>query len=46
MTLHRGKDRVHFSTGFVQKENTVYAGVLHGINFGKSLPKQVGYFGA
>jgi hypothetical protein len=28
MTLHRGKDRLHFSTGFFQKENIVYAGVL------------------
>jgi hypothetical protein len=28
-TLHRGKDRVHFSTGFFQKENLVYAG--HGV---------------
>jgi hypothetical protein len=28
LTLHRGKDRVHFSTGFFQKENIVYAGVL------------------
>jgi hypothetical protein len=28
LTLHRGKDRVHFSTGFFQKENTVYTGVL------------------
>jgi hypothetical protein len=27
-TLHRGKDRVHFSTGFFQKENIVYPGVL------------------
>jgi hypothetical protein len=29
LTLHRGKDRVHFSTGFFQKENVVYTGVLH-----------------
>jgi hypothetical protein len=28
LTLHRGKDRVHFSTGFFQKENMVYTGVL------------------
>jgi hypothetical protein len=28
LTLHLGKDRVHFSTGFFQKENIVYAGVL------------------
>jgi hypothetical protein len=28
LTLHRGKDRVHLSTGFFQKENIVYAGVL------------------
>jgi hypothetical protein len=28
LTLHRGKDRVHFSTGFFQKENIVYTGVL------------------
>jgi hypothetical protein len=28
LTLHRGQDRVHFSTGFFQKENVVYAGVL------------------
>jgi hypothetical protein len=28
LTLHRGKDRVYFSTGFFQKENIVYAGVL------------------
>jgi hypothetical protein len=28
LTLHRGKDRVHFSTGYLQKENVVYAGVL------------------
>jgi hypothetical protein len=27
LTLHRGKDRVHFSTGFFQKEN-IYTGVL------------------
>jgi hypothetical protein len=26
--LHRGKDRVYFSTGFFQKENIVYTGVL------------------
>jgi hypothetical protein len=26
--LHRGKDRVHFSTGYFQKENIVYTGVL------------------
>jgi hypothetical protein len=26
LTLHRGKDRVHFCTGFFQKENIVYAG--------------------
>jgi hypothetical protein len=29
LTLHRRKDRVHFSTGFFQKENIVYTGVLH-----------------
>jgi hypothetical protein len=28
LTLHRGKDRVYFSTGFFQKENIVYTGVL------------------
>jgi hypothetical protein len=28
LTFHRGKDRVHFSTGFFQKENIVYTGVL------------------
>jgi hypothetical protein len=28
LTLHRGKDRVHFSTGLFQKENIVYTGVL------------------
>jgi hypothetical protein len=28
LTLHRGKDSVHFSTGFFQKENIVYTGVL------------------
>jgi hypothetical protein len=28
LTLHHGKDRVHFSTGFFQEENIVYAGVL------------------
>jgi hypothetical protein len=28
LTLHRGKDRAHFSTGFLQKENIVYTGVL------------------
>jgi hypothetical protein len=28
LTLHRGKDRVHFSTGFFQKENIIYSGVL------------------
>jgi hypothetical protein len=28
LMLHRGKDRVHLSTGFFQKENIVYAGVL------------------
>jgi hypothetical protein len=28
LTLHREKDRVHFSKGFFQKENIVYAGVL------------------
>jgi hypothetical protein len=27
-TLHRGKDRVHFCTGFFKKENIVYTGVL------------------
>jgi hypothetical protein len=37
LTLHRGKDRVHFCTGFFQKENIV--------SFGNILPKQVGYFG-
>jgi hypothetical protein len=40
LTLHRGKDRVHFCTGFFQKENIVYTGVL----FWCILPKQVGYF--
>jgi hypothetical protein len=28
LTLHRGKDRMHFSTGYFQKENIVYAGIL------------------
>jgi hypothetical protein len=29
LTFHRGKDRVHFfSTGFFQKENIIYTGVL------------------
>jgi hypothetical protein len=28
LTLHRGKDRVHFSTGFFQKEDVVCTGVL------------------
>jgi hypothetical protein len=28
LMLHRGKDCVHFSTGFFQKENIVYTGVL------------------
>jgi hypothetical protein len=28
LTLHRGKDRVHFSAGLFQKENIVYTGVL------------------
>jgi hypothetical protein len=28
LTLHRGKYRVHFSTGFFQKENIVYTGIL------------------
>jgi hypothetical protein len=28
LTLHRGKDRVHFSTGIFQKETLVYTGVL------------------
>jgi hypothetical protein len=28
LTLHREKDRIHFSTGFFQKENIVYTGVL------------------
>jgi hypothetical protein len=28
LPLHRGKDRAHFSTGFFQKDNIVYAGVL------------------
>jgi hypothetical protein len=28
LTSHRGKDRVNFSTGFFQKENIVYTGVL------------------
>jgi hypothetical protein len=28
LTLYRGKDCVHFSTGFFQKENIVYTGVL------------------
>jgi hypothetical protein len=28
LTLHRGKYRVHISTGFFQKENIVYSGVL------------------
>jgi hypothetical protein len=37
LTLHRGKDRVHFSTGFLQKENIVYTDF--------SYEKQVGYFG-
>jgi hypothetical protein len=27
LTLHRGNDRVHFSTGCFQKENIVYTGV-------------------
>jgi hypothetical protein len=29
LTLHRGKDRVHFSTGFSPKLNIVCTGVLH-----------------
>jgi hypothetical protein len=28
LTLHRGKDRLLFSTGFFQKENIVYTGIL------------------
>jgi hypothetical protein len=28
LLLHRRKDRIHFSTGFFQKENIVYTGVL------------------
>jgi hypothetical protein len=28
LTLYGGKDCVHFSTGFLQKENIVYTGVL------------------
>jgi hypothetical protein len=28
LTLHRGKDHVHFYTGFFQKENIVNTGVL------------------
>jgi hypothetical protein len=28
LTLHRGKDRIHFSTGFFPKENIVYTGVM------------------
>jgi hypothetical protein len=28
LTLHHGKDCVHFSTGFFQKESIVYTGVL------------------
>jgi hypothetical protein len=28
LTLHRGKDRVHFSTGFSPKQNIVNTGVL------------------
>jgi hypothetical protein len=28
LTLHREKDRAYFSTGFFQKENLVYTGVL------------------
>jgi hypothetical protein len=28
LTLQHGKDCVHFSTGFFQKENIVYAGIL------------------
>jgi hypothetical protein len=28
LTLHRGKDCLHSSTGFFQKENIVYTGVL------------------
>jgi hypothetical protein len=28
LTLHRGKDRVYFSTGFFQKDNIVYTSVL------------------
>jgi hypothetical protein len=28
LMLHREKDCVYFSTGFFQKENIVYAGVL------------------
>jgi hypothetical protein len=30
LTLHRGKDRVHFSTGFFQKENIVCCGCVCG----------------
>jgi hypothetical protein len=26
LSLHRGKDRVHFLTGFFQNENIVYTG--------------------
>jgi hypothetical protein len=28
LTLYRGKNRVHFCTGFFQKEYIVYTGVL------------------
>jgi hypothetical protein len=53
LTLHRGKYRVHFYTGFFQKENTDFIRktdeilrilllMLDGVSFDKIIPKQVG----
>jgi hypothetical protein len=41
LTLHRGEDRVHFCTGFFQKENMVYTGVLQIFSYEKLMRSRV-----
>jgi hypothetical protein len=43
LTLHRGKDRVHFSTGFFQKDDVLRTLLLmhDGVSFDKIQQKQV-----
>jgi hypothetical protein len=50
LTLHREKDRIHFSTGFSKNKTLSIPAscrfLMHvGASFDKIQPKQVGYFG-